>query len=428
MRRWLAGLALMTAGACDDAGPVADLEDATLDARAADLAVEDAQVVDAELAVDAGALDAGLADAAPIFAPRCDAVPEARIETIDLGEIFVSTGGAFGGIGFTLPDDVISFSIVFVEEVDSALMAVTHLTGPDGEILVSPMPPGYAPSARDQLLGPFPGGFYSPNRSATSATGAGGLLVPNNPGVAIQGGDWQVRFAAVNALTGRPAETRATVKVLVKRAAEAPACGRLPVHLFFTGARGWTAQTAPDDADFQRALDRMRAFYAAVGVTLGPVTYDDVDDPPDEVDATGGPGSAMHDLFATNGYEDGLGIFFVARITSPFGTGVGGVAGGVPGPTLQPGTPRSGVVVATELEEDPDAIGHIMGHESGHFLGLFHTVEFFGETDQIADTPTNTRDQSNLMYPTVTAGEATLSPGQGWVLHKNASVIAEEPR
>ena len=67
-----------------------------------------------------------------------------------------------------------------------------------------------------------------------------------------------------------------------------------------------------------------------------------------------------------------------------------------------------------------------MGHESGHFLGLFHSVEFIGETDQISDTPTNTRDHSNLMFPTVTNGEAAISPGQGWVLHKNASVIAEE--
>lgn len=425
MGRWLPGLTLLALTACDDAASRPDPIDIIFDAQVIDdLGVD--RGIDAGLDPDA-MIDMGPApDAGPLFTVRCDAVPETQIDVIDLGEVFVSTGGGFGGLPFTLPDDVISFTIVFVEEVDSALMTVTHLNGPDGETLVSPMPEGYTPSARDQFIGPFPGGFYSPNRSAASATGAGGLLVPNNPDIAVQGGEWQVRFAAINGLTGRAAETRANVQILVKRAVEAPACGRLPVHMHFTGAHGWTADNAPDDADFQRALDRMRGFYADVGITLDPITYDDVEDPPEEVDATGGPGSAMHSLFATNAYDDGLAIFFVARITSPFGTGVGGVAGGIPGPTLQPGTPRSGVVVATQLEDDPEAIGHIMGHESGHFLGLFHSVEFIGETDQIADTPTNTRDQSNLMFPTVTAGEAMLSPGQGWVLHKNASVIAEE--
>lgn len=428
MKRWLPGLTLLALIACDDAGPQADSTDAfVFDAQVMDAARdEDAEVVEDAMSEDA-MVDMGPAlDAGPLFTVRCDAVPETQIDVIDLGEVFVGAGGGFGGLPFTLPDDVISFTIIFVEQADSALMAVTHLNGPEGEALISPMPEGYVPSVSDQFLGPFPGAFYSPNRSAASATGAGALLVPNNPDVVVQGGEWRVRFAAVNPSTGAAAETRADVQILVKRAVEAPACGRLPIHLYFTGAHGWTAETAPDDADFQAALARMRGFYDGVGITLDPITYDDVEDPPEEVEATGGPGSALHQLFATNAYDDGLAIFFVARLGSPFGGGIGGVAGGVPGPTLQPGTPRSGVVVATELMESPEAIGHIMGHESGHFLGLFHSIEFFGQTDQIADTPTSPGDQSNLMFPTVTAGEAMLSPGQGWVLHKNASVIAEE--
>ena len=432
MRVCFGGLALLalTCAGCDDAGVGADpmdpitLVDARIDADVDDAGAADAAAVDAEISLDAEVVP----DAGPLFVPRCDAVPETTVEVIDVGEVVISAGGAFGGQPFELPEDVVSFTLVLIEDEDSALMVVTHLTGPDGEVLVSPMPEGYTPSPRDQFISPFPGAFYSPNRSTVSASGVSALLVPNNPDVSARGGQWQARFAAVSPLTGRPVEARAQLKVLVKRAAEPPACGRLPVHMHFTGSHGWTAETAPDDPDFQRALERMRGFYDAVGVTLGPITYDDVEDPPESVDATGGPGSDMHQMFATNAYEDGVAIFFVARITSPFGGGVGGVSGGVPGPTLQPGTPRSGVVVATDLETDPDAIGHIMGHESGHFLGLFHTVEFIGATDQIADTPAGTTDQSNLMFPTVTRGEAMLSPGQGWVLHKNVSVIAEEPQ
>lgn len=417
------GIALILVWGCDDAGPSADPMLQLVDAAAEPDAAVDAMIVDA--AIDAAPPDMA-ADAAPLFTVDCDDIPETTVEEFDLGDVNIGTGGTLAQ-RFTLPEGAFAFTIVMIEAEDASLMAVTHLTDPEGRALVSPMPDGYRPSARDQFLGPFPGGFYSPNRSSASASGASALLVPNNPSVAAMPGEWQARFAAVSMFTGRPVATTARIKVLVKRAARPPTCGRLPLHLFFTGSHGWTADSAPDDPGFQRALARMQDSYARVGVTLDPITYDDVPDPPDSVEATGGPGSDMHQLFATNGYGDGVALFFVARITSPFGGGVGGVAGGVPGPTLEANTPRSGVVVATELDPNPEAIGHIMGHESGHFLGLFHTIEFIGETDQIEDTPTRRDDTSNLMYPTVTPDEAHFSPGQGWVLHKNASVIAEVP-
>lgn len=418
--------------ACDDANPTADPPIVLPDGLLADAAPVDADPPDegvadqsVDMAMDA-APDMAPADMGPIFTVNCDAVPDVVVDVVDLGVITLGQPMVFG-VPFEVPDDAISLTIVMVEEQDQALMVVTQLVDPTGTSWVSPMPEGYTPSAVDRLLGPFPGGFYSPNRSTASASGAGALLVPNNPAVQVMPGEWSVLFSAASIATGQPVQTEARVQVLIKRAARLPTCGRLPLHLYFTGARGWTAETAPDDADFQRALERMRAFYAGVGITLDPVTYDDVPDPPEEVDATGGPNSGMHQLFAQNDYEDGVALFFVSRLTSPFGGGVGGVSGGIPGPSLQANTPRSGVVVATELDPDPDAIGHIMGHESGHYLGLFHTIEFIGLQDQIDDTSPSQRDQSNLMFPTVTSGEASLSPGQGWVLHHNASVIAEVP-
>jgi hypothetical protein len=69
-----------------------------------------------------------------------------------------------------------------------------------------------------------------------------------------------------------------------------------------------------------------------------------------------------------------------------------------------------------------------MGHESGHFLGLYHTTElaFQGVNDQLPDTPEGQSSNTNLMFPTVTAGDASLSVDQGWVMRRNANVFTLE--
>ena len=80
-----------------------------------------------------------------------------------------------------------------------------------------------------------------------------------------------------------------------------------------------------------------------------------------------------------------------------------------------------------------------MAHEAGHFLGLFHPVQFDGDEvvyrDALDDTPAcGSRDecepllQTNLMYPYVSCGEDEcyqddLTPEQAGVLQRYAGTL-----
>ena len=104
------------------------------------------------------------------------------------------------------------------------------------------------------------------------------------------------------------------------------------------------------------------------------------------------------------------------------GGGVLGISGGIPGPMIVNGSPRSGVAVATDSSQAAGAPGlvHVTGHELGHYLGLFHTSEQFAMPgtpghDPLPDTAED--DPSLLMH--ATGGGNTMSEWQGRVMRKN---------
>ena len=132
-------------------------------------------------------------------------------------------------------------------------------------------------------------------------------------------------------------------------------------------------------------------------------------------------------MFTLNSYESGVALFFVDRIGMGQAGGiVGGISGGTPGP-LRAETVRSGVAVATLLSSSPAELGHVMAHETGHFLGLFHTQETVGGiVDQLDDTPTGFIGSDNLMFPTVTSAPANLSDEQAWVIYRNPIIEAAD--
>ena len=131
------------------------------------------------------------------------------------------------------------------------------------------------------------------------------------------------------------------------------------------------------------------------------------------------------------------------------GGGVLGFAADIPGPPFS--SPRSVTAISIFENAGPDGIfsaqdarllGETIAHESGHFMGLFHPIDFSGSsvafTDPLADTPScsfiteclsNSVLSHNLMYPSPVAdgsggfvNQNELTSNQGSVMNRYLAV------
>jgi hypothetical protein len=225
-----------------------------------------------------------------------------------------------------------------------------------------------------------------------------------------------------------PASGSVSIRVHAKVESPIPDTGTLNLNLHFTGSRGWTSKTAPADPEFQTILETMSSTYGEVGISLGRVEYFDVDPLYQVIESIDGEDSDLGEMFGLSEGtpEDAVNVFFVDELIGPFGRGFGvllGIAGGIPGPILTPGSSRSGVAIATQKQEQIDAaIETTVAHEVGHYLGLFHMLEDnFGGLfptiyDPLPDTP-EANDTDWLMHFNGTGSK--LSPWQGTVMRSN---------
>ncbi len=322
-------------------------------------------------------------------------------------------------LDFTIPECATSY-LLTVSGPDDVLLALERLVSPSGERWIE------GPTPFGQLSSPVP---------MAAALGVASAFVSNSD-VPFETGSYRARIEAgrPQGLGLAPFSGEIEVELLWKNVDTLAEGGELDINLYFSGAADLSAANAPTSVVLQAALDGLAETYAQVGIALGDVSYADIPAEFRTITSLDGPDNDLSRMFSlSGGSAGGLNLFFVERfdVLGGLGDGIGGISGGLPGPALRPGSPRSGVAVAlqatrdVEGNQDPALLAHVMAHEGGHYLGLFHTVEVFGGGDPLADTPEGLGETTNLMFPTV-GGDTQLTPSQARVVHQHPEVTLED--
>jgi len=201
------------------------------------------------------------------------------------------------------------------------------------------------------------------------------------------------------------------VQVLLKPGV-APATGTVDVAFYVitdprTGAP--TAASTITNGNFILVTQRLAQIYATVGLCIGTITVYDL--PTWAQTKFGGLINAFDDstcsnlnqLFTLSVPGNQINFFLVNGFSDSNGVPVSiiGIDGTIPGPSSFGGTVSSGAAVsAADIDHTqfcgqafapsscgPDRVAYTAAHEGGHFLGLYHTTERYGDAfDPLSDT------------------------------------------
>jgi len=327
----------------------------------------------------------------------------AVLHNIDLGSA-TFTENRSEGLSFDIPEGVTSFMVI-VDGAPGAFYRVASLESPTGTQHIDPEDPS-----------------KSLNRSRWS-TIAGGVahLLPNSddPMVTAEAGRWSIEIDSWQGDGTHPPH-EAQVRVLTK--SDESESGRLRLYLHYSGAFGIASATASSEREIQKSLEIVRSIFAAADIEVE-VVDPASDDSPLTVTSLDGLG----DLSKLATQHDGINVFFIEQFGGEIPFQAEGISSGLPGVPYTAGTTSASVTVSLGEGFRPplqlkrgELVGHSLAHELGHFLGLRHTMEANGfSEDPISDTGASNRQ--NLMF-TQTGGNE-ISAGQRRVLLANPLIL-----
>lgn len=330
----------------------------------------------------------------------------------------------------TSPQGVLSL-LVAVDGAGADLIAVETITNPAGTVIYD----------RSEVP-PYGGARTDPNDILITT------LLPESAEVLPAAGDYM--FHVIGELAA-PLDVTASC---VAKTGPSPDGVVLDVAHHFVDQTIVNATNAQTDPNFAMVLDRIESTLASIGVQLGQVTFDDIDNATlASIDSVDGPDSEFAQLMALAPSDRKLHVYYVEQISGEEAFVTIGQSGGVPGPATFGGTGRSAVAVTTAdlASANPDDIaflGLTAAHEILHFMGLFHTTEKCASkeateecdlvgSDPITDTPecapaadTDTdgilsaaecagAGADNVMFWSPGSDAMTLTEHQGFVVRRN---------
>lgn len=269
------------------------------------------------------------------------------------------------------------------------------------------------------------GGVYT-TRFAREVPGLVDWLYPNSPTLGIEGGEYRLLLRGETSDGGR-ANEEVEIRLYTKQKSELETCG---LHLDFL-----VDQRAIDANDFELALDRaviwVNNLYAPMGVRILDYSITQISLPNPKFDVgTTTVMSQIDDVLSQarqqgSARQDSVHVVVVRTIG---GSEPSGYAMGLPGP-FDADRSNAAVLVSTDAYTDGEGfldvegMASTIGHEVGHYLGLYHTSESNGaQHDPIPDTPQcdggvcSPEFEKNIMSSGGGASRTVLTEGQAFVM------------